>query len=113
QAGWAIVPDYFAVFRHENYRWLVPALKDPTQASQMAMTLGAVLLVAVGLCELLPMVRRSASWMTRLGFYFCSVIIYYISVSGVASVQLESMFRYEFCLHLLIGLALVHQVYRF
>ena len=108
QAGWAIVPDYLAVFRHENYRWLVPALKDPTQASQMAMTLGAVLLIAVGLCELLPVVRRSASWTTRLGFYFCSAIIYYISVSGVASVQMESMLRYEFCLHALIVLALVH-----
>src|SRR5205085_2011430 len=49
QAGWAIVPDYLAVFRPENYRCLIPALKDPTRASQMAMTLGAALLVAVGL----------------------------------------------------------------
>src|SRR5204863_1148778 len=112
QAGWAIVPDYLAVFRHENYRWLVPALKDPTQASQMAMTLGAVLLGAVGLCELLPVVRRSASWMTRLGFYFCGAIIYYISVSGVASVQMESMLRYEFCLHALIVLAFVHYLHQ-
>ena len=64
QAGWAIVPDYLAVFRPENYRWLVPALKDPTQASQMAMTFGALLLVAVGFCELLPTVRRKASWAT-------------------------------------------------
>ena len=112
QAGWAIVPDYLAVFRPGNYRWLIPALKDPTQASQMAMTLGALLLVVVGLCELLPMVRRKASWTTRLGFYFCGAAIYYFSVSGVASVQMESMLRYEFCLHALIVLALVHLVHQ-
>ncbi|HMG06764.1 MAG TPA: hypothetical protein VK581_15000 [Chthoniobacterales bacterium] len=108
QAGWAIFPDYLAVFRPESFRWLVPALKNPTEASQMAMTLGAVLLVAVVLCELLPAVRRNASWRTRIGFYFCGAIIYYISVSGVASVEMESMLRYEFCLHALIVLAFVH-----
>jgi hypothetical protein len=43
-AGWGIVPDYLAVFKPSSYRWLVPALNDPTEASQMSMTLGAVLL---------------------------------------------------------------------
>ena len=108
QAGWAIVPDYLAIFKAESYHWLVPALKDPTQASQMTMTLGAVLFVAVVLCELLPVVRRNATWRTRIGFYFCGAIIYYISVSGVASVQMESMLRYEFCVHALIVLAFFH-----
>jgi hypothetical protein len=108
RAGWAIIPDYFAVFKAESYRWLVPALKNPTEASQMAMTLGGMLFVAVLLCELLPFIRRTASWRTRIGFYFCGAIIYYISVSGVASVDMESMLRYEFCLHALIVLAFVH-----
>src|SRR5215831_17917265 len=44
-AGWGIVPDYLAVVRLESYRWLVPALNDPTEMSQLAMTLGAVLFV--------------------------------------------------------------------
>jgi hypothetical protein len=108
EAEWAIEPDYLAVFKRESYHWLVPALKDPTQASQMAMTLGAVLLVAIVLCELLPVIRHNATWPTRIGLYFCGAIIYYISVSGVASVQMESMLRYEFCLHALIVLAFVH-----
>ena len=47
QAGWAIVPDYLAVFRLENYHWFVPSLRDPTQASQMATTLGLLFLVAI------------------------------------------------------------------
>lgn len=110
QAGWAIEPDYLAVFRWENYRWLLPSLRDPTQASQMAMTCGALLLIGVILCEFLPVVRRTTTLMTRLGFYFCAAMIYYISVSGVASVQMESMLRYEFCLHALVVLAVIHRL---
>ena len=108
QVGWGLVPDYFAIFKTESFQWLVPALRDPTQASQMATTLGAVLFLAVVLCEFLPAVRRNATWRTRLGFYFCGAIIYYVSLSGVACVKMESMLRYEFCLHALIVLAFVH-----
>ncbi|HYJ05063.1 MAG TPA: hypothetical protein VEX43_08015 [Chthoniobacterales bacterium] len=107
-SGWAIIPDYLAIFKPASYRWLVPALNNPTEASQMTMTLGGLLLLAVMLCELVPMVRRRFAWTTRAGFYFCAVVIYFISVSGVASVQMESMLRYEFCVHALIVLAIVH-----
>jgi hypothetical protein len=107
-SGWAIIPDYLAVFKPASYRWLVPALNNPTEASQMTMTLGGVLLLAVMLGELLPIVRRHLGWRTRIGFYFCAVVIYYISVSGVASVEMESMLRYEFCVHALIVLAIIH-----
>ena len=108
QSGWAIIPDYLAVFRASSYRWLIPALNNPTEASQMSMTLGGLLLLAVMLCELLPILRRKFAWTTRAGFYFCAAVIYYISVSGVASVEMESMLRYEFCVHALIVLAIVH-----
>jgi hypothetical protein len=107
-SGWAIIPDYLAVFRPASYRWLVPALNNPTEASQMTMTLGGVLLLVAMLGELLPIVRRHLGWRTRIGFYFCAVVIYYISVSGVASVEMESMLRYEFCVHALIVLAIIH-----
>jgi len=51
-AGWNIEPDYLAVFRRSNYRWLLPQLNDPTQMSQMSMTVGALLLIAVAVVEL-------------------------------------------------------------
>ena len=108
QSGWAIIPDYLAVFKPASYHWLVPALKNPTEASQMTMTLGGMLLLAVILCELLPIIRRNLAWTARVGFYFCALVIYYISVSGVASVEMESMLRYEFCVHALIVLAIIH-----
>ncbi|MEP6699433.1 MAG: hypothetical protein ABJB09_06850 [Verrucomicrobiota bacterium] len=108
QAGWGIVPDYLAVFKPATYRWLIPALKNPTEASQMATTFGALLLLAIMGCELLPAIRRTATWVTRVGLYFCAAIIFYISVSGVASVELESMLRYGFSVHALIVLAILH-----
>ena len=112
-AGWGIVPDYLAVFKPSSYRWLVPALNNPKEASQLSMTVGALLLVVIAVCELLPAIRRRTQWATRAGFYFCAAVIYYISVSGVAGVEMESMLRYEFCVHALIVLAFLHFLHQF
>src|ERR1700736_831303 len=112
-AGWNIEPDYFAVFRPANYRWSLPPLNDPTQMSQMAMTIGALLLVAMAVVELVPAMRRVTEWQARVGIYFCAVVIYYISVSGVSSLDMESMLRYEFCVHALIVLAFLHFLRQF
>jgi hypothetical protein len=112
-AGWGIVPDYLAVFKPSSYRWFVPALNDPTEASQLSMTLGAVLFVGVALCELLPAIRRRADLSNRAAIYFCAFVIYYLSVSGVACVDMESMLRYEFCVHALIVLALLNFLSQF
>jgi hypothetical protein len=112
-AGWDIEPDYFAIFRPSNYRWLLPPLNDPTQMSQMAMTIGALLLVAIVIVELVPAIRRATEWQRRAGIYFCAAVIYYISVSGVASLDMESMLRYEFCIHALIVLAFLHFLRQF
>ena len=113
ESGWAILPDYLAILKPESYRWLVPPLNDPTQWSQMTMTVGALCFLAVAVCELLPVLRRQTAWQTRVGFYFCAVITFYIAVSGVASVQMESMLRYQFCAHALIVLALLHFLAQF
>jgi hypothetical protein len=112
-AGWGIVPDYLAVVRPESYRWLVPALNDPTEMSQLSMTLGAVLLVVIVVCELVPAIRRRAGLPVRAGIYFCAATIYYLSVSGVACVDMESMLRYEFSAYALIVLALLNFLRQF
>ena len=112
-AGWGIVPDYFAVFRPESYRWLVPALNNPTEVSQLSMTLGAVLLGAIAVCELIPAIRRRAGLPMRAGIYFCAATIFYLSVSGVACVDMESMLRYEFSAYALIVLALLNFLRQF
>jgi hypothetical protein len=112
-AGWGIAPDYLAVFKPSSYHWLIPALNDPTQMSQMAMSIGGLIFILIALCELIPAVRRRTDWCVRIGFYFCAVIIYCVSVSGVASVAMESMLRYQFCVHALIVLAFLHFLHEF
>ncbi|MDQ6765486.1 MAG: hypothetical protein M3Z22_05220 [Verrucomicrobiota bacterium] len=113
EAGWAIFPDYLAVFKLESYRWLIPPLNDPTQWSQMTMTVGALCFVGVAICELVPAIRRKTNWQRRVGLYFAALITFYIAVSGVASVQMESMLRYQFCAHALIVLAFLHFLAQF
>jgi hypothetical protein len=104
-AGWGIWPDYWAVFRPSSYRWALPALNNPTEASQLAMTGGAVLLLVMAVAELIPALRRRTRFADRAGIYFAAAVIYYVSVSGVACVEMESMLRYELCVHALIVLA--------
>lgn len=113
EAGWAIFPDYLAVFKPASYRWSIPPLDDPTQWSQLTMSLGAAAFVVIALCELLPAIRRRTNWQARVAFYFVAWLLYYIAVSGVASVQMESMMRYHFCAHALIVLALLHFLAQF
>ncbi len=113
EAGWAIHPDYLAIFKPESYHWMLPPLDDPTQWSQVTMTVGALLFVVVALVELIPALRGRTGWQTRVGIYFGAFLTYYIAVSGVASVQMESMLRYQFCAHALIVLALMHFLARF
>jgi len=62
---------------------------------------------------LLPAIRRRTGRATRAGIYFCAAAIYYVSVSGVACVDMESMLRYEFCVHALIVLALLNYLRQF
>jgi hypothetical protein len=112
-AGWGIVADYLGVFKPDNYRWLVPALNDPTEASQLAMTVGGLLLVGIVICESVPAIQRRAGLPLRAGIYFCAAAIYYLSVSGVACVDMESMLRYEFAVHALIVLACLNFLRQF
>jgi hypothetical protein len=112
-AGWGIVPDYLAVFKPSSYRWLIPAVNNPIEVSQMSMTLGALLFVGIAVCEFIPAIRQRTGLPVRVGIYFCAAAIYYISVSGVACVAMESMLRYEFCVHALIVLALLNYIRQF
>ncbi len=108
KAGWAIQPDYLAVFRPANYHWFIPPLDNASLASQLTTSLAALLFVVIAVGELLTALRRNTGWSRRIGLYFCAFAIFAISVAGVASVQLESMLRYDLCVHALIVLALLH-----
>lgn len=113
EAGWAIDADYFAVFRPGNYHFSLPSIHDPTRASQVTSALAGVTFVVIALADLIAAWRGRSGWRKRLGFYFAALVIYYMSVAGVASVQLESMLRYDLCMHALIVLGLLHYLREF
>jgi hypothetical protein len=108
EAGWAIDADYLAIFKPVNYRFALPSLYDSTGASQFASALAGLAFVGIALAELFAAFRWQSDWRKRIGLYFAAAVIYYISVAGVASVQLESMLRYDLCVHALIVLALLN-----
>ena len=112
EAGWAIKADYLAFFKSQNYRWPAVPLNDTSLASQLTTSIALVLFGVIALCELLPAIRRRTAFLSRLGFYFCALVVFYISLAGVASVQMESMLRYQFCAHALIVLALLHYLHQ-
>ena len=111
QFGWDIEPDYLAIFKPSSYHWLMPSLADPTEMSQMTMTLGGVVLLGMFTAEFLLPKHRPTNRSVRIVFYFAAFVLYFLSVSGVACVNMESMLRYEFCLHPLIVLALLHYLH--
>ena len=75
----------------------------------MTMTLGAVLFLAVVLCELLPVVRRNATWQNagRLLFLRRDHLLHLGQRRGLAS-KWRACCATNFALHALIVLALVH-----
>jgi hypothetical protein len=109
--GWGIEPDYLALFKPSSYRWLQPALENPIEMSQMAMTFGGLFLLVVFVSEFFPGCSRQTNRAIRIPFYFAAFVLYFLSVSGVACVKMESMLRYEFCLHPLMVLALLHYLH--
>ncbi len=107
-AGWAIVPDYLAVFRADNYRWALPAYQDTSAVSQFTSAVAGGLFCIIAAVELLCAFWRRSGWRERIGIYFCAAVVYTLSLAGVASVQMESMLRYDLCVHALIVLGLLH-----
>ena len=113
EAGWGLDPDYLAIFRPENYQFGLPPLENSTRASQLTSALAGVLFVAIAIAELFLSIRRRTEWRQRLGFYLSAAIVYYISLAGVATVGLESMLRYDLCVHALVVLGMIHYLREF
>lgn len=107
-AGWGIVPDYFAAFRPRNFRWALPPYQDTSVVSQFTSAVAGGVFCVIVAAELLTALLWRSGWRRRVGFYFCAAVIYYFSLAGVASVQMQSMLRYDLCVHALVVLGLLH-----
>ena len=111
--GWKIHPDYLAVFRPASYRAGLPSGIAGTLNSNDLSRL-SVPLVAAAFAALLAFEGwaawgcRPTGFRDRVGFYLGGGLMFYISVSGMACVNMTSMLRYSFPVHVMLVLAAAH-----
>lgn len=108
EAGWGVRADYFALLKPGAYRRWAPTLNMAWGVGQFLVPVTMVGLLVLAIWEIAMARLRETGWRDRIGFYFVGAALFYISVSGVYSVRLESMTRYHFCTHVFLVLGALH-----
>jgi hypothetical protein len=110
-AGWGVRPDYLAFFKPQVYAQMYPDWRDGLQLSQFCVPVTIMIAIALAGWELILALRgRETHFIARVPFYFTGALIFYVSVCGVTSVELQSMIRYQFCTHAIVGLGVIHLI---
>ena len=105
QIGWNIQPDYGALLNSMVYQLFWPTLDSDT-LSRFSVPVVVYLLGAVVAWEGWIARRHAPSlWHQRLGLYFCAGAMLYISICGLIHRDLISMSRYNFCVYVILVLA--------
>lgn len=107
-AGWGVHADYFGLFKAASYQRWAPNWNVASQVGQFSVPVTMIGFLALAGWEITAALRRPTRWRERIGFYFVGAALFYISVSGVFSVRLESMTRYHFCTHVFFVLGALH-----
>jgi hypothetical protein len=108
EAGWGVRADYLGLFKAAAYQRWWPNWRVASQVGQFSVPITMIGLVALAGWEIAAARRGLTRWRERIGFYFVGFMLFYIAVSGVFSVRLESMTRYHFCTHVFLVLGAVH-----
>ncbi len=108
QAGWGVRADYLGLFKLAAYQQWTPNWRVASQVGQFLVPVTVIAFVGLAVWEITAARRQVTQWRKRIGFYFVGFVLFYISVSGVFSVRLESMTRYHFCTHVFLMLGAVH-----
>lgn len=108
EAGWGVRPDYLALLKPGAYlRWW-PDWSRAAPFGQFLTTLTTLAYVGLAAWEITAARRGPTRWRERLPLHFTGFALYALAVSGVYSVRLESMTRYQFCAHVLLVLGVLH-----
>ncbi len=112
--GWGTRMDYFGFFSGKIFalrrpNWGEIGL-DPHVVNRLSVHVTAAVFVGLLLGELWLARRGEGGWRVRLGFYFCAVVIFYVSVAGNTIRLQYSTARYAQGVVVLLVLALVHQL---
>lgn len=108
EAGWGVKADYLALFKAGAYQRWYPSWHVASHLGRFLVPMTVLGLLVLGLREWVVARRKPTAWRERLGFYFVGCALFYIAVSGVYSVRLESMTRYHFCTHVFLVPAVLH-----
>lgn len=111
QAGWRVKADYLALFKPRAYaRYWPDNWHQAWQIGQSLVPFTVAAFLAVAVVEMRAARRATTRWRQRVGLHFVAFSLFYIAVSGVFSVRLESMIRYQFCAFVFFAVAVVHAV---
>jgi hypothetical protein len=108
EAGWGVRADYLALFKPAAYHQWKPYWRVASQVGQFLVPITMLGMLALAAWEFAAARLRDTRWRERIGFYFVGAALFYIAVSGVYSVRLESMTRYHFCTHVFLVLGALH-----
>lgn len=119
--GWGVKPDYLAVFKPEHYfAFLKPEILNlPGVINAISVPVALICFFIIFLFEWkAKSFLTEGSWKQRAEFYVCGWLMFYLSACGMSSLNMNSMIRYTFCIHVVLVLAAIHlisrtQFYRF
>lgn len=109
QNGWGVYADYFALLKPAAYARFWPTHWGvATEVGQFSVPVTMLTALLIAWWEIRAARHGPTAWRERIGLYFIAMTLFYIAVSGVYSVQLESMVRYQFCTHVFLALGVAH-----
>lgn len=107
--GWGVYADYLAVLKPAAYARFWPEhWSVATEVGQFSVPLTMLLALVIAWWEVRAARSGNTRWRERIGLYFVAMALFYVAVSGVFSVRLESMLRYQFCTHVFLVLGVAH-----
>jgi hypothetical protein len=102
--GWGIRPDYLSLVHFREFQFKFPIDRFATLGSLAAFAImGGIELITA---TRLPPARCAAGLARRLPLYLVGLAFFYISLSGLESLQFLSMIRYSLPWTLLLGICL-------
>jgi hypothetical protein len=100
--GWGIIPDYSALFHIRSFGFRFIFDRIATFASIYAFLIFSILEL------ILININQSTGLKRRLPLYMISFLTFFITLSGLKSVQFQSMIRYTLPWSILLTLCLAH-----
>jgi hypothetical protein len=115
--GWNITPTYLGMFKWRILWISRPAsdqiLIDPCWVSRFAVPGALAAFAFLGVLEWFrSRSRLNAGWRSRMAFYLCAGLLFYIPVSALANHGMDSLVRYVLCVQVMLTLALIHLLTR-